>query len=280
MIQNHAQHVLQKVLRFPTAAESQKLYEDDNWHFYHDALSQLTHKVSINWMEQTKVPGELKTVFYHWIHSEHDLNKGFGGGRFDLRTPGNSPELMPLDNSLNQDIHVAVNRHVVLSNLSKVENDERTFSLRTPKQIACAYARVFDQKNGIAPTSKRILQDIEKTFNAMQVILTNRGVYVPGLAGGSVPGDRNQSVGDRDKRGGYKPYQPFTEAELSLKDDTLHQDLKYLFDECAADRGETERAWREIVEEAAGDEERDYWLLSATELVEEEAADEFEAVPM
>lgn len=67
MIPNHAQHVLQKVLRFPTAAESQKLYEDDNWHFYHDALSQLTHKVSINWMEQTKVPGELKTVFDHWI---------------------------------------------------------------------------------------------------------------------------------------------------------------------------------------------------------------------
>ncbi len=103
---------------------------------------------------------------------------------------------------------------------------------------------------------------------------------MPGLAGGSVPGHRNQSVGHTDKRGGYKPYQPFTEAELSLKDDTLHQDLKYLFDECAADRGETERAWREIVEEAAGDEEHDYWLLSATEFAEEEAANEFEAVPI
>ena len=34
------------------------------------------------------------------------------------------------------------------------------------------------------------------------------------------------------------------------------------------------------MEEAAGDEEHDYWLLSATAFAEEEAANEFEAVPI
>ena len=241
---------------------TQKLYSDDNWWFYHDALSQLTSKSCIAWMKATKVPNAQnptlnKTVFDHWVHSEHDLNKDCGNGRFDLRPPGNSAELMPLDNSLNRDLHTAVNRHVVLSNLAKLPEDTQNqlvFSVRTPKQLAHAYKRIFDPVTGVSPPRHRIEQDIAKTIDAMQTILSARGVYVPGLAGGRVEGRRGAGhhVG---KKGGKRKHQGFTALELSsgrVSDDgrPVHEDIKHLLEQCGADVSETsEETVDELVDE-------------------------------
>jgi hypothetical protein len=71
--------------------------------FYHDALSLMTANLCVEWMKQQNIPGEETVVYNRWIKPELGLNNPistFGG-----RPPGNSPELMPLDTSLNQDIH-------------------------------------------------------------------------------------------------------------------------------------------------------------------------------
>jgi hypothetical protein len=115
--------------------------------------------------------------------------------------------------------------------------------------------RVFDPVDGVAPTSKRIIQDIDKTIDAMQEILTQRGVYVPGLAGGRVPGHRNRSVGDTDKRGGKRTYQPFVDGETGLKD--IHEDLRSLLQECQIGGSEAASAWKQKVSEAEKDEADD-----------------------
>ena len=80
------------------------LYED-NWMFYHDALTQLKCKRTKAWME-TK--GYLK----RWVLPVNGLNDGtvYAG-----RPVGNSPELMPLDCSLFKDVDDAVARHIAVT---------------------------------------------------------------------------------------------------------------------------------------------------------------------
>ena len=48
----------------------------------------------------------------------------------------NSPEFMPLDNSLNADLKLSHDRHCVLTRRLP-KNDPRKFSMSTPKLISC-----------------------------------------------------------------------------------------------------------------------------------------------
>ena len=94
--------------------ETQACFKDtehrDTYHFYHDALKQLTVDETVEWMKKTKIPGENRTMIYdRWVKPEMGLNDAFGK-RWWACPVGDSPELMPLDNSLNQDIHEAVRR--------------------------------------------------------------------------------------------------------------------------------------------------------------------------
>jgi hypothetical protein len=68
---------------------------------------------------------------------------------------GNSPELMPLDNSLNKDLHEAVSRHRAATCHIRDGEDEQKFSISTPERGVDAY---FRRLQG-APTSERITQE-------------------------------------------------------------------------------------------------------------------------
>ena len=93
----------------------------------------MTAKETMQWMREK---GYLK----HWVLPEQGLN---AGTRFEGRPVGNSPEMMPLDCSLNNDTHEDVRKHIGLTrNLPK--NDPRKFSLATPKQGMRAYKRVWN----------------------------------------------------------------------------------------------------------------------------------------
>ncbi len=73
---------------------------DSDDHFYHDAMSQLTHDTTAEWMMKTKIPDENTVVYKRWIKPENGLDDSFGP-RWKQRPIGNSPKLMPLDNLLN-----------------------------------------------------------------------------------------------------------------------------------------------------------------------------------
>jgi hypothetical protein len=108
--------------------------------FYHNALTLMTCNKSKAYM------GENNLLKY-WLLP---LKKLQGGTRYHDSIPGDSPNLMPLDKTLNQDIHSSARYHVAItSHLPK--DDPHTFSFAIPKEISRAYLRLVDPNTGGAP---------------------------------------------------------------------------------------------------------------------------------
>jgi len=196
--------------------ETAKLFDGitDDWAFYHDALSLMTAKETIKWMKDND-------MHRRWILPVLGLNaerKRFADG-----PPGNSPEVNPLDDNLNQDAHVGVDRHI-LHTSHLPEEDPRKFSLTTPSRGASAYKRVLLG----CPSSKRIVQDCNKVVRNMVVIHKHKGAVVQGLALRN--GHRQQSSqaaliasGHKSKRGGARK-RDATKQEKYLKGTWWHPD--------------------------------------------------------
>ena len=114
---------------------------------------------------------------------------------------------MPWDNNLNQDVHLAVDRHVSCTSLFKKE-DEQKFLLATPLQASYAYRRLLHPVTGIVPSSKQIVEDIDKVFVNLQKIYECKGIKDTALAKRS--GKRWESAGE-ERRGGKREKQQFTD---------------------------------------------------------------------
>ena len=101
------------------------------------------------------------------------------------RPPGNSPEFMPLDTTLNQDIHMNVRTQVSATHFLPKDHKNK-FSLATLKTIERAYGRVhcpnYGDKHSAIPTSKQIVQDINKVFFSLLTVMKAKGRIVPGLS--------------------------------------------------------------------------------------------------
>ena len=113
-------------------SEAEKLMkgsvQEDDFFIVHDALVLMTAKETINW---TKKNGYL----HRWLLPLNGLQDGT---LCASRSVGNSPEFIPLDNSLNSDILNSLRMHSVLSCyiLYGEETDEEKrntcFSYSTP----------------------------------------------------------------------------------------------------------------------------------------------------
>ena len=92
----------------------------------------MTSAETISWMRS-------KDYLKYWILPQHDL---LINTWYHNKLPGNSPELMPMDSTLNKDIddsgkrHVAVTSHLEWSNNYE---DQRNFSLATPNEGMLLY---------------------------------------------------------------------------------------------------------------------------------------------
>ena len=109
---------------------------------------------------------------------------------------------MPLDASLNKDLHDGVRRNCqATSHLD--DADPQKFSLKDTKMGLDAYLRTWE----LVPTSKRILEDIDGVFESMHFIVAAEGVAIPGRA--NRPGHRFIPKGGRGGRrvkgSGQKP---------------------------------------------------------------------------
>ena len=187
-------------------------------YFYHDALSLLTSKCTMKWMERM---GYLKMWFRpeQGLFEDHpDLKRYYG------RVVGNSPELMPLDKRLNKDIHESVNQHYIATN-DLPKEDSRRFGLETPKQVSRSYERLWDPNTGVAPSPERVATDVERVFSdAIPRIIRARGKC---LDDNNVKGNRHNKSsiksakwGGRRKRllalDNYGKYQFHKDCELGL----------------------------------------------------------------
>ena len=100
---------------------------------------------------------------------------------FHNRPVGNSPELMPLDASLNKDFKDCITRHV-LCTLKLHSKDEKKFDISTPTRISSTVRRII---TGAFP-SARIKQDCFRVLVSLSRIVSAKGTVVPGC--GQRPG--------------------------------------------------------------------------------------------
>lgn len=184
--------------------ESKSILKGSKWEtkmmFYHDALSQLTCEDTKNWMKD-------KGFYDHWVLPKLGLNEGTV---FANRPVGNSPEMMPWDCSLNKDVDDLFIQHKAWTN-SLPESNPKRFSKSTPARQDHGYLRLLDPIHGPlggTPTSKRIIQDVEKCMgNHLLKIIAAKGAIVPGLGNrnGRRRVDGIVKRGGKRSKGAYRP---------------------------------------------------------------------------
>ena len=136
--------------------ESAKVFkgtaQEDDWVFYHDALSLMTAGATIAQMKE-------KEYYKRWVLPVNDLNKEADLRIYSERPVDNSPEFMPWDCSLNNDLKLCSNRHVIFTNNLPDEHPNK-FSMSTPKRGAHTWMCRLHPDSVCVPSSKRIVEDI------------------------------------------------------------------------------------------------------------------------
>ena len=147
---------------------------ESDWIFYHDALSILTSIGTREYIKSKEYTG--KTIFDKWFLPQNNLN---AGTPYHGRPVGNSPEFMPLDNSLNYDLQVSHRHHCAVT-AHLPEGDPRKHSLSTPRRITVGLKKIWEHPHG-APSPNRVVQDVYLTFEAHSIVYKANGKMVPGL---------------------------------------------------------------------------------------------------
>ena len=176
-----------------------------------------------------------KDYLKHWILPELDLNGEViiadENGEMKInryykgKPVGNCPELMPLDNSLFRDFRTCFDMHVTLTSILH-RTDPRRFSKATPKCITSSIERIWDPETGVSPPSNRIIQDILRMVENIQLVVEAGGAQVPGVC------DRNGHrriicAGKNDRRGRYDRSKMERDQEAEALDTmNLHADCK------------------------------------------------------
>jgi hypothetical protein len=144
----------------------------ESWMIYHDHLSQWWEAGAQAWLakrgfkdRQVRIRDGVPAI----------------AKRYQGKLVGNTPELMPLDSHLFQDFKDAVLKHVVLTaglpKRADGSDDPRMFKMGTPNDLMEAMVRVWS----VAPTGKRIVQDVLHWRLAVQAIVDAGGVIVPDM---------------------------------------------------------------------------------------------------
>jgi hypothetical protein len=172
--------------------------------FYHDTLTLMTCKKSIKYMKD-------RDYFKHWLLPLEGLQHGT---RYNKSIPGDSPDLMPLDEILNMYIHASARFHVYIT--AHLPNDDPIkYSFSTPKEISRAYLRLVHPVTGGAPSCNRVMQDCEKWIRSRMKIRQEGDKMVDGF------GRNGHRRGHQGKRGGYKAKKPRKAATW------VHSDVPY-----------------------------------------------------
>ena len=178
-------------------------------------MTQLTDKKCKQWMIK-------EGIYDHWLIPVNGCNAGtiyFG------RPVGNTPEVMPWDESLNKDVHDKVKEYASLSSHVKKEDQPELWAKRfctaNQKQMLNSYMRVLHPDTGVCPTSERIVADFCRCWGEnIDAIVKCRGTYVANL--GSRNGHRVLS--GVDSRGGHRVKKPWKGVER------MHPDAQEIWD--------------------------------------------------
>ena len=201
--------------------------------FYHDALITMTDKDCLAWMEEKgylerwilPVLGCNNEIIIENENGVPKINKNYKG-----RPVGDCMELMPLDNSLFRDLRTCFDMHVTLTSILP-STDLRRFSKSTPKCITSSISRIWDPETGVSPSSNRIIQDILRVKENIELVVEAGGAIVPGVC------DRNghrrtQRADGLDRRGKYdRDKMDSSQVPEGLESMDLHSDCKQVCSE-------------------------------------------------
>ena len=196
-----------------------RLVRKENFFIVHDTLVLITAKEKINWMRNN---GYL----HRWLLPLSGLQDG---NPYAGRPVDNSPEFMPLDNSLNSDILHSLRMHNVFSHyiLDGEETDEEErnmcFGYSTPREISRGLKLIWDSKMG-TPYSVRIIEDVDLALKALEIVYRVNGAEVMGIADRN--GHRCNEVGEGESVswGGARTKGEGRKCELT-KNMFFHSDL-------------------------------------------------------
>lgn len=166
-------------------AQGNELFADtpyaNSWVIWHDALGSW-------WTAQAQVRrnGDGSMIFTHTrvmqkhLHDEHNMRDRQirlldpdAPARYIGKLPGDSPELMPLDNNLFADLMYSLRLNCALTR-HLLPGDDRKFHFGTEKECAKAFMRTWEH----SPTSERIVQDISRIRMSLEAIVNAQGGYV------------------------------------------------------------------------------------------------------
>mmetsp|Transcript_75509 Transcript_75509/g.125910 ORF Transcript_75509/g.125910 Transcript_75509/m.125910 type:complete len:157 (-) Transcript_75509:111-581(-) len=98
------------------------------------------------------------------------------GTRYEEVLVGDRPEVCPLDSNLFSDHAYGMKQHVAIT-CNLPHNDENKFKMGTPSEVDSTMERTWE----VAPTSERIVQDIQRFPKALDAIIAAEGAKVPEL---------------------------------------------------------------------------------------------------
>ena len=194
---------------------------ENTWKVYHDALSIMTSKATKEWMQD-------KGYLDRWILPSNDLydNLPSKARRFYEGKPvGNSPEFMPLDTHLNQDLHSSHDYHAtVIQHLE--DDDRRKFHGSTRKQMSDSYHRLFHPDTGVAPSSDRIMEDVSRVFHSLYLVHDVEGCMIDE---NNRSGRRYEKYENKQMRSGWggiwkKNTQDEYSRQLVKSNEAIHKD--------------------------------------------------------
>ena len=193
---------------------------ENDWYFYHDALSLMTAEQCKQWMKDND-------IYKHWILPSDDLYDGYPDlkKKYGGNPIGNTPEIMPWDLRLNNDVHQSHDDHIQLTS-DLPEDHPLKFSGSTAQRMSSSYCRLLDRsKGGCIPTKARVLQDINRIPTSMQRILDAKGTLIEDTSNNR--GRRHVQRGEKQRREGR--YSKNTRTKLSMLQDktiVLHEHAK------------------------------------------------------
>lgn len=159
---------------------SQQVYNgtarQDTFMIWHDRLLILWDEVSQAWLSSLKcaIPAwPERTWADRFVRIRGKFNEQVCK-YYQNALPGDSPELMPLDCNLFNDIKEGVSRNVAFSFFLNDEDPDK-YSLRTPKLAFQAIQKTI--KSG-CPSSARVREDIEKIVGTLDRIIESNGGYI------------------------------------------------------------------------------------------------------
>ena len=149
----------------------------ETWMLYHDNLSIFWEKETVEYLKSKNcpLPNHPERTYFDRIIKIVGENNNKVHKRYQNRLPGDSPELMPLDNHLFADIREALGGNIGMTYWMDDDNPLK-YSAATPDKIYRSICRTIESG---APTDERIIQDIDRIKDGtLKRIIDAKGTYI------------------------------------------------------------------------------------------------------